>query len=174
MILIQDAVAQGDVRICILAERPNEERKIHHDWRHAPVAAIRLNVEGDPHVISMCHCQVCQRRTGSTYSVHAYFSRSCVKIGGSPKAYSRTAESGRAIGFYFCPESGSTMFWEHPLDASQIGIPVGAFADPSFPLPEVSIFMPHKHPWVVAPNGVLTYGRVTAPGCLGPGRLHRH
>jgi hypothetical protein len=69
MILIQDAVAQGDVRICILAERPNEERKIHHDWRHAPVAAIRLNVEGDPHVISMCHCQVCQRRTGSTYSV---------------------------------------------------------------------------------------------------------
>ena len=51
-----------------------------------------LNVEGDPHVISMCHCQVCQRRTGSPYTVHAYFSRSCVKIEGSPKAYSRTPE----------------------------------------------------------------------------------
>ena len=41
MILIQDAVAEGDVIICILAERPNEERKIHHDRRHAPVGAIR-------------------------------------------------------------------------------------------------------------------------------------
>jgi hypothetical protein len=61
-----------------------------------------------------------------------------VKIEGSPKAYSRTAESGRAIGSYFCPECGSRMYWEHPLDAGQIGIPVGAFAGPSFPLPEVS------------------------------------
>jgi len=119
--------------------------------------AIRLNVEGDPHVVSMCHCQVCQRRTGSTYSVHAYFSRRCVKIEGSPKTYSRTAESGRAIESYFCPDCGSTMFWGHPLDASQIGIPVGAFADPSFPLPEVSIFMPYKHPWIVVPDGVPTY-----------------
>jgi hypothetical protein len=88
--------------------------------------AIRLNVEGDPHAVSMCHCQVCQRRTGSTYSVHAYFSRSCVKIEGSPKTYSRTAKSERAIESYFCPDCGSTMFWGHPLRVDQIGIPIGA------------------------------------------------
>ncbi len=119
--------------------------------------AIRLSVEGDPHVVSMCHCQVCQRRTGSTYSVHAYFSRSRVKMEGSPKPYIRTAESGRAIESHFCPNCGSTMFWGHPLQADQIGIPVGAFADPSFPLPDVSIFMPYKYPWVVVPEGVPTY-----------------
>jgi hypothetical protein len=49
------------------------------------------------------------------------------------------------------------MFWEHPLQADQIGIPVEAFADPSFPLPDVSIFMPYKYPWVVVPEGVPTY-----------------
>ena len=119
--------------------------------------ATRLNVEGDPHVVSMCHCQVCQRRTGSTYSVHAYFSRSCVKIEGSPKAYSRTAESGRTVESYFCPDCGSTMFWGHPLRVDEIGIPAGAFADPLFPPPEVSIFMSYKHPWVVVPEGVPTY-----------------
>jgi hypothetical protein len=49
------------------------------------------------------------------------------------------------------------MFWGHPLNVDQIGIPVGAFADPSLPPPEVSIFMPYKHPWVVVPEGVPTY-----------------
>ena len=119
--------------------------------------AIRMTVEGEPHVVSMCHCQVCQRRTGSTYSVHAYFSRCNVKIEGSPKSYSRSANSGRNIESHFCPDCGSTMFWGHPLQAEQIGIPVGLFADPSFPPPDVSIFMPHKHPWVVVPQGIPGY-----------------
>jgi hypothetical protein len=119
--------------------------------------AIRMIVGGDPHIVSMCHCQICQRRTGSTYSVHAYFSRSAVKVEGFPKSYSRSAESGRIIESHFCPDCGSTMFWGHPLHADRIGIPVGAFADPSFPPPEVSIFMPYKHPWVVVPQDVPAY-----------------
>jgi hypothetical protein len=49
------------------------------------------------------------------------------------------------------------MFWGHPLQADQIGIPVGLFVDPSFPPPEVSIFMPHKHPWVIVPEGIPRY-----------------
>ena len=65
-------------------------------------------------------------------------------------------------------DCGSTMFWGHPLRVDQIGIPVGAFADPSFPMPEVSIFMPYKHPWVVVPEGVPTYEghspRMAQPG----------
>jgi hypothetical protein len=118
---------------------------------------IRMTVEGEPNVVSMCHCQVCQRRTGSTYSVHAYFSGSNVKIEGSPKPYSRSADSGRSVESHFCPDCGSTMFWGHPLQADQISIPVGLFADLSFPPPEVSIFMPHKHPWVIVPEGIPRY-----------------
>jgi hypothetical protein len=29
-----------------------------------------------------------------------------------------------------------------------VGIPVGAFADPGFPTPQVSIYEEHRHPWV--------------------------
>ena len=46
------------------------------------------------------------------------------------------------------------MFWDLPANTDFIGIPVGVFADPTFPLPDVSIFMPHKHPWVIVPDGV--------------------
>ena len=78
-------------------------------------------------------------------------------IKGSPKSYSRSADSGRNIELHFCPDCGSTMYWGHPLQAEQIGIPVGLFADPSFPPPHVSIFLPHKHPWVVIPQGIPGY-----------------
>jgi hypothetical protein len=43
------------------------------------------------------------------------------------------------------------------MNADFIGIPVGVFADPAFPPPDVSIFMPHKHPWVVVPDGMPEY-----------------
>jgi hypothetical protein len=104
--------------------------------------------------------------------VHAYFSRSCVNIEGTLKRYSRTAESGRTVEAYFSPNCGSTMFWDHPLRADRIGIPVGAFADPSFPPPGASIFMPYKHPWVVVREGVPTYEghgpRMTQSGPVAP------
>jgi hypothetical protein len=29
-----------------------------------------------------------------------------------------------------------------------VRIPVGAFADPGFPTPQVSIYEEHRHPWV--------------------------
>jgi hypothetical protein len=118
---------------------------------------VRITVEGEPSIISMCHCLLCQKRTGSTYSVHAYFPKDRVDIGGVTKAYSRSSDSGRTIEFHFCPNCGSTMFWGHPANASYVGIPVGVFADPAFPPPDVSIFMPHKHPWVVVPEGVPGY-----------------
>jgi hypothetical protein len=35
-----------------------------------------------------------------------------------------------------------------------IGIPVGIFADPAYPPPRSSIFVPHKHPWVSIPPGI--------------------
>ena len=41
--------------------------------------------------------------------------------------------------FHFCPECGSTLFWEPERMPPLIGVAVGAFADPSFPQPEQSV-----------------------------------
>ena len=49
------------------------------------------------------------------------------------------------------------MFWPLPANKDFIGIPVGVFAEPEFRPPDVSIFMPHKHSWVVIPEDVPIY-----------------
>ncbi|MGC1577719.1 MAG: GFA family protein [Beijerinckiaceae bacterium] len=68
---------------------------------------LSLTVKGDPVRVSMCHCLECQRRTGSTFGVQAWYSREQVQpASGVAKQYARRAESGRLVTFNFCPNCG--------------------------------------------------------------------
>jgi hypothetical protein len=43
-------------------------------------------------------------------------------------------------------------------DPQLIAVPVGAFADPSFPVPRVSVYEDRMHSWVQLPDGVEHHG----------------
>src|SRR5580704_3267780 len=73
---------------------------------------LRLEIEGEPSRVSMCHCLECQRRTGAVISNQARFHREQITFAGQATAWSRKAESGNALTFYFCPTCGSTVYWE--------------------------------------------------------------
>ena len=115
---------------------------------------IRIAAEGEPTRVAMCHCDQCQKRTGSTYSAHAYFPEDRVRVEGTTRCFAPSPDSGRAVRFRFCPGCGSTVFFRLELRPNLVGIPVGVFADPAFPPPELAVFAPRKHPWVAAPAGV--------------------
>lgn len=121
--------------------------------RHAACSCgqLRLTAAGDPIRISMCHCLACQRRTGSPFAAQARFPRDAVTTSGRSTAYVRTGDSGNRATFHFCPDCGSTVYYqiEHAQDV--IAVPVGAFADPSFPAPKVSVYEVRRHPWVAVP-----------------------
>ena len=74
---------------------------------------LHLTIEGEPSRISMCHCLACQRRTGAVISNQARFRREQVTFAGKATAWMRTAESGNALTFHFCPTCGSTVYWEN-------------------------------------------------------------
>jgi hypothetical protein len=79
----------------------------------------------------MCHCLEGQRRTGSTFGVQAWFTGEPVRlVKGADKRYARQADSGRIVTFHFCPECGSTVFWEAEQRPDLIAVAVGMFADP--------------------------------------------
>lgn len=115
---------------------------------------LRLTAEGDPIRVSICHCLACQRRTGSTYGAQARFATDQVQIEGESREYLRIADSGNPISFHFCPACGSTVYY-HIHDAPDvIAVAVGAFADPDFPKPGVSVYESRRHDWVVVPHDV--------------------
>ncbi|MGH2883663.1 MAG: GFA family protein [Solirubrobacteraceae bacterium] len=109
--------------------------------------------------VSMCHCLACQRRTGSTYGVQARFPRAQVKVTGEASEYVRYAdEDGTERRFFFCPRCGSTVYYETDGDSDLVAIAVGAFADPEFRAPAVSVWEARRHSWVSVPPGAERIG----------------
>lgn len=113
---------------------------------------LSAQVVGDPLRVSICHCLACQRRTGSVFGEQARFRRQQVSVAGASTAYVRTGDEGSRITFHFCPHCGATVYYEpEGLEEDFVAIPVGAFADPGFPAPSVSVYEERKHAWVQPP-----------------------
>jgi hypothetical protein len=116
---------------------------------------LRLDVDGEPVRVSVCHCLACQQRTGSAFSYQARFERRNVVVNGRSRQYTRVSDEGSENRiFNFCPDCGSTVFYLNSENPDLVAIAVGAFADPEFPPPTTSVWESRKHDWVTLPPGV--------------------
>jgi hypothetical protein len=116
---------------------------------HCCCGSLRVEVTGDPAVVSACHCTQCQRRTGSAYGISTYFSKEEARIEGPSKVFRRGSDAGRKIEAHFCPDCGSTVFWYAEFRPDVIGVAFGAFADLSMPSPTLSVWETTRHPWAI-------------------------
>ena len=123
--------------------------------RHAACSCgqLHLTIEGEPSRIAMCHCLACQRRTGAAISNQARYRREQVTFAGESMEGMRTADSGHAMNYHFCPTCGSTVFWENDGFPGQVMVAIGNFADPNFPAPTIAVWEESRHPWISLPPG---------------------
>jgi hypothetical protein len=120
---------------------------------------LKLEVEGEPRGVGLCHCLACQRRTGSVFAALASFAAP-YRVTGTSTEYVRTGDHGATFRFRFCPVCGTTLFHtEEGHEGRSVRVAVGAFADPSFPTPQVSIYDCRRHPWVQLPARAEVYER---------------
>ncbi len=128
---------------------------------------LRVTCKGpDPDRVVMCNCYLCQKQTGSPFSLQARFPNEQVKIegkstawkfpidGAKPTTYRTCAGSdgitnsaADVVTSHFCPVCGSTVYYFRKSDPARTGVRIGAFADPTFPPPMGSGFEEYKHPW---------------------------
>ena len=120
---------------------------------------LRIEVQGEPRGVGICHCLACQQRTGSVFAALAGFAAP-YKVFGTATEFVRTGDHGSRFRFRFCPICGSTVFHtEEGYEQSSVSVAVGAFADPSFPPPQDSVYSHRKHAWVQLPPGIATYDK---------------
>jgi hypothetical protein len=112
---------------------------------------LSAQVSGDPVRVSICHCLACQRRTGGPFAQQARYPRENVQVSGQSTSYFRAGDEGGGATFHFCPQCGATVYYEPKDLPAFVAIPVGAFADPGFPAPTVSVYEARMHGWVVPP-----------------------
>ena len=120
---------------------------------------LRREVEGDPLVVSICHCLACQRRTGSAFGMQAGFKADQVQVSGRFNDFSRISDEAdrKEHVFHFCPDCGSQVFYTEPSEADLVVVSVGSFADPSFPAPTESGYHHRRHQWLELPDSLQPY-----------------
>ena len=117
---------------------------------------LSVQVEGEPRGVGVCHCLACQRRTGSVFAALASFAAP-FKVIGKASEYLRTGDQGAQFLFRFCPVCGTTVFHTEVGHDKSVSVAVGAFADPLFPAPGVSVYDCRRHPWVRLPEGITKF-----------------
>ena len=119
---------------------------------------LRLEVDGDPFAVSICHCLACQRRTGSAFGMQAAFTPEQVHVVGRFNDYARISDEAdrKEHVFHFCPDCGSQVFYTEPTERDLVVVSVGSFADPSFPPPTESGYDARRHPWITLADGIAS------------------
>ena len=73
---------------------------------------IEITCKGEPDPVVICHCKLCQRRTGSLFHVAAWFDSSLVSINGVTTEFTRTTGDAKLpFTFNFCPTCGTSIWW---------------------------------------------------------------
>lgn len=120
---------------------------------------LRIEVQGEPLGVGVCHCLACQRRTGSVFAALAAFAAP-YEVSGTATEYVRVGDQGASFTFRFCSVCGTTVFHtEDGHEQSSVSVAVGAFADPGFPAPRVSVYDCRRHSWVRLPSETMTYDK---------------
>ncbi|WP_456238446.1 GFA family protein [Piscinibacter terrae] len=87
-------------------------------------------------------------------TTQAVFAASAGQVEGESTEFVRIGDEGTKITFRFCPRCGAAVFHTASGHENSISIPVGAFADPSFPKPSTSVYEERMHSWVSMPAGI--------------------
>ena len=119
---------------------------------------LRVTTKGpDPDRVVICHCNLCQKQSGTVFSLQARFPNEEVTIEGKSTTWAvegaklpyRTCATGDVITFHFCPECASTVYYYRKSDPARTGVKVGTFAEPEFPPPIGSGLEEFAHPWAM-------------------------
>jgi hypothetical protein len=120
---------------------------------------VEVTVEGEPGHVYVCHCDFCQRRSGSVFIASASFPEDqVISITGETRCYNGLEVDGvgavgipGGINYRFCAVCGSSIYFDMvypPIGQRFFIIALGSFVDAVFPAPTTEFFTNFRHPWV--------------------------
>jgi len=111
---------------------------------------IKYEAEIDPAAVGLCHCTDCQQISGAAFRIIVQVPREQVRmLGGKPKTYVKTAESGTKRTQAFCPECGTSVYASSAVeDPPILGLRVGSMRQRAELRPSRQIWCRSKLPWV--------------------------
>lgn len=125
-----------------------------HVTGHCYCGKIAFEAEADPATVMVCHCTDCQELTGSAYRA-VVTARNLVLTKGTPKVWTKTADSGRQRLHAFCADCGSPIY-SGPTDGSlaTVSLRIGTVDQRRELEPQKQIWTSSALPWAMILTGL--------------------
>lgn len=118
--------------------------------------AIRYAASGDPLTCFICHCHLCQKRTGSAFSMSLVYPVPRVSITcGIPETSTRVTPSGGRNTSTECPVCRSRL-WVHRDGSNTLNVRAGTLDDVGELRPIAQFWTSSGQRWALLPN-VLSF-----------------
>ncbi len=119
---------------------------------------IRYKSEGEAFALFICHCQECQKQSASAFGISLRVPRAGFQLTqGTPKFWTRLADSGRKVKCAFCPTCGSRVWHEHDPATEIITIKGGSLDEPLYVSHAVHVWVSRKLPGVMIPESAKQF-----------------
>lgn len=127
---------------------------------HCLCGEVSYAIEGDIVATAVCHCDHCQRQSGSAFSVNVIVLDGQLAVSGSLSTYNETDETGDTVWVRrkFCSACGSPVVSE----LAQVGllaVKAGTLDDRSDVKPDIEAWCIDRQPWVDLPGMSLSMER---------------
>jgi hypothetical protein len=119
--------------------------------------ALRYEITQAPRMVYTCHCTDCQRLTSSAFSMAIVLAPEAFRLTqGEPRPLQKTADSGRMMTRWVCPQCGSWICSSAPRPGSA-HVRAGTLDDTSWLRPTAHFWTRSKQPWIALPEGSRSF-----------------
>lgn len=119
---------------------------------------IRYEITGRPGTIYVCHCRECRRQSASAFGISVTVRSVDLRlVRGTPKVWSRPADSGNRVDCHFCPDCGSRVWHGDPAREAEVSVKGGSLDQPVDLADAVHIWTCRRLPGVAIPEGARRF-----------------
>ena len=119
---------------------------------------VRYTLTARPVMVAACHCTACQGHSASAFGMSVFVSRGGFTVNRESLGYvTRTADSGREIGCYFCTGCGTRIYHEPAADSELVNLKPGTLDDTSWLHPVAHLWTDSAQPWVTIDPAALNF-----------------
>jgi len=116
--------------------------------------AITYLVKNNPLMSGCCHCDDCQRQTGSSFAPLLIFNKTDFSLtGGTLKEFNSSGGSSKSVKRGFCCVCGTSIYTWYEVTPKFLVVMAGTLDDKNNFLPEWDIYSDQAQQWISFPEG---------------------
>ncbi|EAW13235.1 GFA family protein [Aspergillus clavatus NRRL 1] len=122
--------------------------------------AVQYKLAGDPEKLFICHCESCQKATGSAFMANCWYQESQLEITqgqDSIQVYNdKATATGEPLQRSFCGTCGSRLFHRNNsmVEAQYVSVSSGTIDDRDGLEPTIELWQRNRRPWLAPLDGI--------------------